>query len=166
MIYNLKITTTLNRKLLEVISSLVPLKIAESLQFKTIPVFKLFTNQDICLQINMEHFFVYFCSKRKLITRELNINKMQIFQNFLWTNEQKVTGKPEFLDSGHKSWMLNSGRWTLDAERWTLDAWLWILDSGHWTLDAGLWTLDAGLWTLDSRRWTLDAGHCTLDAER
>ena len=110
MIYNLQITTTLNRKLLEVISSLVPLKIAESLQFKTILVFKLFTNHDICLQINMEHFFIYFGSKRKLITRELNINKMQIFQNFLWTNEQKVTGILEFLDSGHKSWILDSGR--------------------------------------------------------
>ena len=40
-------------------------------------------------------------------------------------------GIPEFLNSGRRSW---------------------TLDSGRWTLDAGLWTLDAGLWTLDSRR--------------
>ena len=31
---------------------------------------------------------------------------------------------PEFLDSGRKSWMLESGRWTLDAA-------LWMLDSGR-----------------------------------
>ena len=31
-------------------------------------------------------------------------------------------GIPEFLGSGRKSWMLNSGRWALDAGRWTLDA--------------------------------------------
>ena len=40
---------------------------------------------------------------------------------------------PEFLDSGRKSWTLDSGRWTLDAGFWTLN-------SGRWTLDAGLWT--------------------------
>ena len=28
----------------------------------------------------------------------------------------------EFLDSGRKSWTLDSGRWTLDAGLWTLDA--------------------------------------------
>ena len=39
-------------------------------------------------------------------------------------------GIPEFLDSGHKSWTLGSGRWTRDAKLWTLDA-------VHWTLDAG-----------------------------
>ena len=43
-------------------------------------------------------------------------------------------GIPEFLDSGRKSWTLDSGRWTLDAG-------LWTLDSGHWTLDADHWTL-------------------------
>ena len=31
-------------------------------------------------------------------------------------------GTPEFLDSGRKSWTLESGRWTLDAGRWPLDA--------------------------------------------
>ena len=44
--------------------SLVPIKIAESLQFKTILVFKLLTNQSFCLQIKMENFFVYFYSKK------------------------------------------------------------------------------------------------------
>ena len=32
------------------------------------------------------------------------------------------TGIPGFLDSGHKSWTLDSGRWTLDAGGWPLDA--------------------------------------------
>ena len=47
-------------------------------------------------------------------------------------------GIPEFLDSGCKSWTLDSGRWTLYA--------------GLWTPDAGPWTLDAGLWTLSLNR--------------
>ena len=47
-----------------------------------------------------------------------------------------ISGIPEFLDSGRKSWTLDSGRWTLDAG-------LWTLDSGRWTLDAGRWPLDA-----------------------
>ena len=38
-------------------------------------------------------------------------------------------GIPEFLDSGRKSWTLDSGRWTLDAVLWTVDAGLWMLDS-------------------------------------
>ena len=54
--------------------------------------------------------------------------KMYYFYFFL--------GIPEFLDSGPKSWTLDSGRWTLDSGRWTL-----TLDSGHWTLDAEHWTL-------------------------
>ena len=54
--------------------------------------------------------------------------KMYYFYFFL--------GIPEFLDSGPKSWTLDSGRWTLD--------------SGHWTLDAGLWTLDSGRWSRDA----------------
>ena len=52
-----------------------------------------------------------------------------------------LNGAPEFLDSGHISWMLGSRRWTLDAT-------LCMLDSAYWTLDAG--TLDAGLLMLDS----------------
>ena len=52
-------------------------------------------------------------------------------------------GIPEFLDSGRKSWTLDSGHRTLD--------------SGHWTLGAGLWTLDLGYWALDAGRWTVDA---------
>ena len=91
-----------------------------------------------------------------------------------------IIGKPEFLDSGRKSWTLDSGRWildsgrwileagpwTLDAGLWTLDSGLWTLDSERWTLEAGPWTLDAGLWTLDSEPWKLDYGHWTLDAGR
>ena len=38
-------------------------------------------------------------------------------------------GIPEFLDSGRRSWTLDSGRWTLDAGPW-------LLDSGCWPLDA------------------------------
>ena len=68
---------------------------------------------------------------------------------------QLFSGIPEFLDSGRKSWTLDSGRWTLDVGLWTLDARLWTLDSGRWTLDSGLWALDAGRWTLDADHWTL-----------
>ena len=53
---------------------------------------------------------------------------------YLNTHETLITnflGIPEFLDSGRKSW-------TVDSRRWTLD-------SGLWTQDAGLWTLDSGL---------------------
>ena len=39
------------------------------------------------------------------------------------------TGIPGFLDSGRKSW-------TLDSRRWTLDGGLWTLDAGRWPLDA------------------------------
>ena len=45
-------------------------------------------------------------------------------------------GIPEFLDSGRRSWTLDSGHWTLDSGRWTLDAGPWLLDSGCWPLDA------------------------------
>ena len=67
----------------------------------------------------------------------------------------KIMGIPEFLDSGRKSWTMDSGLWTLDAGLWTLDAGLWTLDAGLWTLDAGHWTLEAGLRTLNARLWTL-----------
>ena len=43
-------------------------------------------------------------------------------------------GTPEFLDSGRKSWTLDSGRWTLDTGLWMLDS-----DAGRWTLDAAPW---------------------------
>ena len=77
-----------------------------------------------------------------------NCNSSVYFQNIVVCNEPFLLGIPEFLDSGCKSWTLDSGRWTLDAGFWTLDSGLWILDSGHWTLDAGLRTLNAKLWTL------------------
>ena len=51
MIYNLKITPALNGKLSGYILSLVPIKIAEILQFEnTILVFKLIADQTFCLQ--------------------------------------------------------------------------------------------------------------------
>ena len=46
----------------------------------------------------------------------------------------EIFGIPEFLDSGWKSWTLDSECWTLDAGVWTLEAGLWTLDSGPWTL--------------------------------
>ena len=76
---------------------------------------------------------------------------------FKTSSMQLFSGIPEFLDSGRKSWTLDSGRWTLDVGLWTLDARLWTLDSGRWTLDSGLWTLGSGRWTLDTGRWPLDA---------
>ena len=76
----------------------------------------------------------------------------------------------DFLDSGRKIWMLDSGHWTLDAGLWMLDSGLWTLDavfwmlySGRWTLDAGPWTLYSGCWTLDAVLWMLDSGCWTLD---
>ena len=66
-------------------------------------------------------------------------------------------GIPEFLDSGHKCWTLDSSHWTLDSGCWTLGAGLWMLDSGRWTLDAGPWTLKSRLWALDSGLWALDS---------
>ena len=54
-------------------------------------------------------------------------------------------GIPEFLDSGRKSWTLDSAPWTLDPGRWTLDAGIWTLNSKPWRLDAGLFTLNARL---------------------
>ena len=72
-------------------------------------------------------------------------------------------GRPELLDSGHKSWKLDSRRWTVDVGLWTLDSESWTLDAGFWTLDDGVWTLDSGPCTLDPGRYTLDAGLWTLD---
>ena len=43
-------------------------------------------------------------------------------------------GIPEFLDSGRKSWTLDSKRWTLDVGPWMLEREPWMLDSGLWTL--------------------------------
>ena len=60
---------------------------------------------------------------------------LQIF--ILIISNHRKHGIPEFLDSGHKSWTLDSGRWTLDAR-------LWMLDSGRWTLDATLKKLGSG----------------------
>ena len=59
-------------------------------------------------------------------------------------NDGGFTIPPEFLGSGCKSWMLDSGRWTLDAGPWTLDFERWSLDAEIYTLDSGCWTLDTG----------------------
>ena len=67
-------------------------------------------------------------------------------------------GVTEFLDSGHKCWMLDSGPWTLGAGLWMLYSRSWTLDSGRWTLNSRCWTLDAGPWTLGFRLWKLDCG--------
>ena len=48
-----------------------------------------------------------------------------------------LEGIPEFLDTGRKTWTLDSGRWTLDAGSLMLDSRRWTLDFGHWTLDSG-----------------------------
>ena len=58
-------------------------------------------------------------------------------------NKAFQEGIPEFLDSGCKSWTLDSGQWTLDA--------------GLWTQESVRWTLNPGRSTLDSRRWTPNA---------
>ena len=81
---------------------------------------------------------------------------------FLQLSERKLKGIPEFLDSGCKSWTLDSGRWTLDAGLWMLDSGCWTLNPRRRTLDTKLWTLDAQLRVLDSWRWTLGSGHWTL----
>ena len=61
------------------------------------------------------------------------------------------------MDSGRKSWMLDSRRWTLlGCECWTVDPGCWTLNAGLWALNPGIWTPDAGLSTLDSVRWTLE----------
>ena len=59
-----------------------------------------------------------FCNTNSILSQ-----KMYYFYFFL--------GIPEFLDSGPKSWTLDSGRWTLDSGRWTLDAGLWTLITGR-----------------------------------
>ena len=66
-----------------------------------------------------------------------------------------VIGILEFLDSGRKSWTLDSGRWILDAILRTVDAGPWILDAGRWPLGSEPSTQDVGLWTLNARLWTL-----------
>ena len=98
MIYNLKITIVLNSKLSRY-SSLVPIKIAESLQFKTILVF---TNWTFCLQINKENFFLYFYSKRKFLSS--NEPKVTSNEQKLASNDQNITSNeqktlPLFLTS-------------------------------------------------------------------
>ena len=75
----------------------------------------------------------------------------EIDKHVIEFDKSVFTGIPEFLESGCKSW-------TLDSELRTLDTGLWTLDSGHWTLDAGLWMLDPERWALDAELWTLDTG--------
>ena len=87
-----------------------------------------------------------------------------VYLKTCYTRIQKTcyTIIPEFLDSGSKRWILDSGHWILDAGLWTLEAKCWTLDSGLWTLDARCWTLDSGRWTLDATLRKLGSGRCTL----
>ena len=87
----------------------------------------------------------------------ISYSKFSKFSSVPPTVTPKEIDIPEFLDSGRKSWMLESGRWMLDSECWSLD-------SGRLTLDAARWSLDTGLWTMDSERWKLDCGLWGLDA--
>ena len=86
---------------------------------------------------------IFFC-------QILLLTKIQLVDVFL---DVIQLGLPEFLDSRHKSLILDPGRWTLDA-----DAGLWTLDSGLWTLNSGRWALDARFWTLGTELWTLSSG--------
>ena len=93
MIYNLKITAVINRNL-QGFFVLVPIKIGESLQFKTILVFKLFTNYSFCLQIITKNIFVYFYSKKSLkifLEQRVKSNKQRAKTNQprAKTNEQQ-----------------------------------------------------------------------------
>ena len=72
---------------------------------------------------------------KKTINQVAKMNRNEL----LW-DRTRENGILEFLDSGRKSWTLDSGRQTLDAGLWTLDAGLWILDPGLWTLDPGRYT--------------------------
>ena len=87
----------------------------------------------------------------------------KLLSKYLWQSLLLVKWHTEFLDSGRKSWTLDSGCWTLNAGLWMLDSGQWTLDSGFWMLDSGLWTLVPRLWTLNARRWMLDIGCYTLD---
>ena len=83
----------------------MPIKIAESLQFKTILVFKLFTNWTCRLQINTDNFFVYFYSKKKKKKKE-----KKILQKFLSSNEQKVTSNEQTVMSNEQKVTSNKQR--------------------------------------------------------
>ena len=100
LIYNLNITTALNRKLSGYISSLNPTKIVKvsSLQLSK---FLSYLQIKLCLQINMETMFAYFYSKWKWITCELNINRMQILQNLMSSNEEQVTSNKQRAGSNN-----------------------------------------------------------------
>ena len=79
-----------------------------------------------------------------------------LYQRARWNDMEDI---PEFLDSGRKCWILNSGCWTLDAGLKTLEYELWMLDSGRLFQDSGLWTLDCGCWTPYLGCWALNTGH-------
>ena len=90
----------------------MPIKIAESLQFKTILVFKLFTNWTCRLQINTDNFFVYFYSKKKKKKKE-----KKILQKFLSINEQKVTSDKQKVTSNEQTVMSNEQKVTSNEQR-------------------------------------------------
>ena len=45
----------------------------------------------------------------------LDVNNSLVCSNIVLLKMMQRTGIPDFLDSGRKSWMLDSGCWTLDA---------------------------------------------------
>ena len=85
--------------------SLVLLKIADSLQFKTILVFQSAKNK-IFVQINMENVFVTFYSKI-------------IIQNFLSSNEQKVTSNEQKVTSNEQKVTINEQKATSNEQKVT-----------------------------------------------
>ena len=61
----------------------------------------------------------------------ISLSLIQFLQSYILISLQLMSvldGIPEFLNSGRKCWMLDSGRLILGVE-------LWTLDSGRWTLD-------------------------------
>ena len=100
------------------------------------------TNLVFIIVLKIAGFHINFFSIFKVIFRNfLCCFQKSCFENVIHSRKlhaycylPNYNGIPEFLDSGRKSWMLDSGRWTLDSGRWTRDAGLWTLDSGHWTL--------------------------------
>ena len=103
MAYILKITIILNTKLWGYFFFSTH-KDCWKFPAKTVLVFKLFTNQNCCLQITMENFFVYFYSKK-------------FPQNFLPSSKQKVTSNEQKLSSNKQKVTSNEEKVTNEERR-------------------------------------------------
>ena len=86
--------------------------------------------------------FVLFCEQQIYALALFTKNAIKYCHN------RHLKSMPQFLDSGRKSWTLDSGLWMLDCEIWTLDSERWALDTGLWTLEAVIRMLNARLCTL------------------